>query len=67
VGRYVTCVTLDLATTATGRLEGRLTTVDGTCDIGFSGVLELLRLLEHLTRHEADRRPEEEPAPSDDP
>jgi hypothetical protein len=62
----VTYVTLDLASTATGRLEGRLVADDGSCDVGFSGVLELLRLLEHLTRHEADRRPQDEPARCDD-
>ena len=62
----MTSVTLDLVCTATGRLEGRLVSGDGTCDVGFSGVLELLRLLEHLTRHEADRRPRVEPARRDD-
>ena len=61
----MTYVTLDLATTATGRMEGRLVTGDGTCDVGFSGILELLRLLEHLTRHEADPRQRDEPVRRD--
>jgi predicted ATPase len=39
------------------RLEGRVATYDGAAEIGFSGTLELLRLLEDFTVEEPALRP----------
>jgi hypothetical protein len=41
-------IRIEVVRSGAGRLEGRLATEDGTTDRGFSGTLELLRLLEDL-------------------
>ena len=56
----MTVVRLDVARSVAGRLSGRLTTDDGTTDIAFDGILELLRLLEDVVTDHAPNAEEAE-------